>query len=265
MPVVTELRRFPVKSCRGEVLSEAARRAVGPAWGPALDARRRPRRSGDDPRAQGHGAAAPRAARGRRPAGPGHRPRGRGRAGRGRPVRRRPGPGQPVRRHTRSWPPWPTTPRTSGSARRWASRCGWCTPTTPRDGRRTRRTRARASRWRSPTAIPLHLASEESLADLNDRVLEGPMADQGPLPMVRFRPNVVVSGAPAWAEDGWRRLRIGDGRLPLGQGLRALHDPDHRRADRRAVQGADRDDGALPALGRGRCGSAPTWSATPPA
>jgi uncharacterized protein YcbX len=57
---------------------------------------------------------------------------------------------------------------------------------------------------------PLHLTAEESLADLNDRILEGPMADQGPLPMVRFRPNVVVSGAPAWAEDGWRRLRIGD-------------------------------------------------------
>ncbi|GAB3261787.1 MOSC domain-containing protein [Nocardioides dilutus] len=59
--------------------------------------------------------------------------------------------------------------------------------------------------------FPLHLAAEESLADLNDRILAGPMADQGPLPMVRFRPNVVVSGAPAWAEDGWRRLRIGDG------------------------------------------------------
>jgi uncharacterized protein YcbX len=58
---------------------------------------------------------------------------------------------------------------------------------------------------------PLHLATEQSLADLNDRILEGPMADQGPLPMVRFRPNVVVSGSPAWAEDGWRRLRIGDG------------------------------------------------------
>jgi uncharacterized protein YcbX len=57
---------------------------------------------------------------------------------------------------------------------------------------------------------PLHLATEESLADLNDRILEGPMADQGPLPMVRFRPNVVVHGAAAWAEDGWRRLRIGD-------------------------------------------------------
>lgn len=58
---------------------------------------------------------------------------------------------------------------------------------------------------------PLHLTSEQSLADLNDRILEGPMADQGPLPMVRFRPNVVVSGAVPWAEDGWRRLRIGTG------------------------------------------------------
>ena len=28
--------------------------------------------------------------------------------------------------------------------------------------------------------------------------------------MVRFRPNVVVAGGAAWAEDGWRRLRIGE-------------------------------------------------------
>lgn len=57
---------------------------------------------------------------------------------------------------------------------------------------------------------PLLLASEDSLAALNDWIAEGPRADEGPLPMTRFRPNVVVRGAPAWAEDGWRRLRIGD-------------------------------------------------------
>ena len=27
--------------------------------------------------------------------------------------------------------------------------------------------------------------------------------------MVRFRPSLVVRGAPAWVEDDWRRVRIG--------------------------------------------------------
>jgi uncharacterized protein YcbX len=58
---------------------------------------------------------------------------------------------------------------------------------------------------------PLHLTSEESLADLNDHIAAGPMAEVGPVPMVRFRPNVVISGAAAWADDGWHRLRIGEG------------------------------------------------------
>ena len=31
-----------------------------------------------------------------------------------------------------------------------------------------------------------------------------------PVPMARFRPNVVVEGAAAYDEDGWARLRIGD-------------------------------------------------------
>ncbi|MDT4971477.1 MAG: uncharacterized protein QOG22_1620 [Pseudonocardiales bacterium] len=56
---------------------------------------------------------------------------------------------------------------------------------------------------------PLLLASEESLAALNDLIATGPHANEGPLPMTRFRPSLVVRGAPAWAEDGWRRVRIG--------------------------------------------------------
>lgn len=56
---------------------------------------------------------------------------------------------------------------------------------------------------------PLLLTSEESLDAVNGWIAAGPKAAEGPVPMRRFRPNVVVSGAPAWAEDGWRRLRIG--------------------------------------------------------
>jgi uncharacterized protein YcbX len=56
---------------------------------------------------------------------------------------------------------------------------------------------------------PLLLTSEESLGALNDWIAAGTKAAEGPVPMRRFRPSVVVSGAPAWAEDGWRRLRIG--------------------------------------------------------
>jgi uncharacterized protein YcbX len=36
--------------------------------------------------------------------------------------------------------------------------------------------------------------------------------------MMRFRPNVVVRGAPAWAEDDWRRIRIGRAEFRLVKG-----------------------------------------------
>ena len=49
---------------------------------------------------------------------------------------------------------------------------------------------------------PALLTTVESLADLNGRL---PAA----LDMRRFRPNIVVAGAPAWAEDGWLRVAIG--------------------------------------------------------
>jgi MOSC domain-containing protein len=50
------------------------------------------------------------------------------------------------------------------------------------------------------------LVSDASLADLNRRL-------EAPLPMNRFRPNLVVSGTEPFAEDGWREIRIGG--LPL--------------------------------------------------
>ena len=52
-------------------------------------------------------------------------------------------------------------------------------------------------------AFPFLIISEESLADLNRRLAE-------PLPMNRFRPNLVVAGAGyPFAEDRWERIRIG--------------------------------------------------------
>jgi uncharacterized protein YcbX len=67
-------------------------------------------------------------------------------------------------------------------------------------------------------AYPLLLTSQESLAALNDWILEGPRFAEGPLPMTRFRPSVVVAGAPGWAEDGWRRLRIGEVTFRVAKG-----------------------------------------------
>ena len=52
-------------------------------------------------------------------------------------------------------------------------------------------------------ATPFHLTAEESLADLNARMA-------APIPMNRFRPNVVVRGAAPYAEDRWRTISIGD-------------------------------------------------------
>lgn len=58
--------------------------------------------------------------------------------------------------------------------------------------------------------FPLLLTARSSLDALNSLVAEGDHAREGPLPMNRFRPNAVVAGTAPWAEDGWRRVRLGE-------------------------------------------------------
>lgn len=50
---------------------------------------------------------------------------------------------------------------------------------------------------------PYLFATEASLASLNQKLENG-------VPMNRFRPNMVVAGSSAFAEDDWRRLAIGE-------------------------------------------------------
>jgi uncharacterized protein YcbX len=55
---------------------------------------------------------------------------------------------------------------------------------------------------------PILIASEEGLADLNTRL-------ESPVPMNRFRPNIVVSGGHSFVEDTWNRIRLGDVELAV--------------------------------------------------
>ncbi len=52
-------------------------------------------------------------------------------------------------------------------------------------------------------AYPCLLITQASLDLLNERLA-------APLPMNRFRPNLVVGGTSPHAEDGWRRIHVGD-------------------------------------------------------
>ena len=51
--------------------------------------------------------------------------------------------------------------------------------------------------------FPFLLTTEGSLADLNSRL-------KSPVPMSRFRPNIVVDHHEAFAEDHWQKLQIGE-------------------------------------------------------
>ena len=68
---------------------------------------------------------------------------------------------------------------------------------------------------------PITIASEASLRRLNDWIVEGAL-ERGdeppePLPMQRFRPNVVVDGDVPFGEDSWTTVSIGDVRLRVAK------------------------------------------------
>lgn len=50
---------------------------------------------------------------------------------------------------------------------------------------------------------PLMILGENSLNDLNSKL-------ENPLPMNRFRPNLVVKNSEAFAEDGWKKIKVGE-------------------------------------------------------
>src|SRR4051794_25131987 len=99
---------------------------------------------------------------------------------------------------------------------------------------------------------PLLLATEASLSALNELVAGGPRTAEGPIPMVRFRPNLVIAGSPAWVEDGWRRIRVGTVELRVVKGCDrcAIPTTDEQTAVRRreptyTLPGHRRWDGAV--------------------
>jgi uncharacterized protein YcbX len=55
---------------------------------------------------------------------------------------------------------------------------------------------------------PILLTSEEGLQDLNSQL-------ETPVPMNRFRPNLVVKGCEPFAEDAWKRIKVGDVELAV--------------------------------------------------
>ena len=72
-----------------------------------------------------------------------------------------------------------------------------------------------------PDSFPVTVASTASLRQLNDwiveRALELGEEPAEPLPMERFRPNLVVDAEEPFAEDRWEALTVGGVRFRVGK------------------------------------------------
>ncbi|CZR68824.1 probable MOSC domain-containing protein 2, mitochondrial precursor [Phialocephala subalpina] len=74
-----------------------------------------------------------------------------------------------------------------------------------------------------PDVMPLQIANEASIKELNQRLKEKGHEE---ITIERFRPNIIVKGADttrsddkapgAWSEDSWKTVRILDGEQPSG-------------------------------------------------
>jgi uncharacterized protein YcbX len=103
----------------------------------------------------------------------------------------------------------------------------------------------------------LLLATTASLAALNKDIARAP-----PITADRFRPNLVVAGGAAWAEDAWARVRLGGGAAELDYGI-----PRTRCSipDVDPATGRREDEATGAALRAARSAAALGWAAAFPA